>query len=91
MNKNDLAHKLKQCCGISLKEASTVVDKIFDEITAALARGERVEIRGLCTFHMREYKGYTGRNPKTGQATQVKPKKLPFFRAGTDLKSRVDR
>jgi len=91
MNKNDLVHKLKQCCEISLNEAFTVVDTMFDEITAALARGERVEIRGLCTFHLRDYKGYPGRNPKTGQPTQVKPKRLPFFRPGNDLKRRVDR
>jgi integration host factor subunit beta len=56
----------------------------------ALANGERVEIRGLCSFFVKEYKGYTGRNPKTGAHTQVLPKKLPFFKCGKELKERVD-
>jgi integration host factor subunit beta len=56
----------------------------------ALASGDRVEIRGLCSIYVKNYKGYTGRNPKTGEPTQVPPKKLPFFKSGKELKHRVD-
>jgi integration host factor subunit beta len=57
----------------------------------ALARGDRVEIRGLCSFSVKKYKSYIGRNPKTGEKVKIKPKKLPFFKAGRELKLRVNR
>jgi integration host factor subunit beta len=56
----------------------------------AMVKGERVEIRGLCSFFVKNYKSYTGRNPKTGGKVQIKPKKLPFFKSGKELKERVD-
>jgi integration host factor subunit beta len=56
----------------------------------ALARGDRVEIRGLCSFYVKEYKPYLGRNPKTGERVHIAPKKLPFFKCGKELKERVD-
>jgi len=56
-----------------------------------LAKGGRIEIRGLCSFFVREYIAYTGRNPRTGERVKVKPKKLPLFKAGKELKERVDR
>jgi len=59
-------------------------------MTNALAKGDRVEIRGLCSFYVKQYKAYTGRNPKTGESKQVNPKKLPFFKVGKELKERVD-
>jgi len=55
-----------------------------------MAQGERVEIRGLCSFFVKKYKAYTGRNPKTGEKVKVAPKKLPFFKVGKDLMDRVD-
>ncbi len=60
-------------------------------MTAALAKGDRVEIRGLCSFYVKKYKGYVGRNPKTGEPAKVKPKKLPFFKPGKELRERVDK
>ena len=57
----------------------------------ALANGDRVEIRGLCSFFVKQYRRYTGRNPKTGEKVKIKPKKLPFFKPGKELKERVDR
>jgi integration host factor subunit beta len=57
----------------------------------ALAQGERVEIRGLCSFFVKKYGAYNGRNPKTGDKVKIKPKKSPFFKAGKELKERVDR
>ena len=59
-------------------------------MTKAFANGDRVEIRGFCSFFMKRYEGYTGRNPKTAKKVQVPPKKLPFFKCGKDLKERVD-
>ena len=74
--------------------ARSVVQKIvtlfFDKMADALAKGDRVEIRGLCSFYVKKYSGYTGRNPKTGEKVKIKPKKLPFFKAGKELKERVD-
>jgi len=51
---------------------------------------ERVEIRGFCSFHMKDYKPYTGRNPKTGEKVLISAKRLPFFKCGKVLKERVD-
>jgi integration host factor subunit beta len=57
----------------------------------ALATGERIELRGLCSFYVKDYPGYTGRNPKTGKKVKIKPRKLPFFKCGKELRDRVDR
>ena len=67
------------------------MDTFFNEMAKELAKGGRVEIRGLCSFFVKEYRSYTGRNPKTGEKVKIKPKKLPFFKAGKELKERVDR
>ena len=67
-----------------------VVNLCFNEMAEALAVGDRVAIRGLCSFSVKEHKAYTGRNPKTGETKKIKPKKLPFFKCGKELKERVD-
>jgi len=90
MNKLELIDTLRDECRISKKEAATIVDIFFDKISTALAEGDRVEIRGLCSFFVKEYKSYQGRNPMTGERVQVAPKKLPFFKCGRELKRRVD-
>ena len=90
MNKLELIDTMKNECQISKKEAATIVDLFFDKISTALADGDRVEIRGLCSFFVKEYKSYQGRNPITGESVQVAPKKLPFFKCGRELKRRVD-
>ena len=56
----------------------------------ALRRGERIEIRGFGSFEIREYKSYEGRNPRTGATVHVKPKRLPFFKVGKELKERIN-
>lgn len=91
MNKLELIQSLKDKNGLSNAEAQKVVELFFDAMADALSKGCRVEIRGLCIFHVKEYKSYAGRNPKTGERVTVKPKKLPYFKPGTDLKSRVCR
>ena len=90
MNKLNLIATLKKETRLTTSEATAVVDLFFNEMTAALAKGDRVEIRGLCSFYVKKYKAYTGRNPKTGEPTKVKPKKLPFFKPGKELRERVD-
>lgn len=90
MNKLELISALKAEANISKSEAAKVVQIFFDSMADALARGERVEIRGLCSFYIKEYKSYVGRNPKTGTKVTIRPKKLPFFKAGKGLKERVD-
>jgi len=90
MNKLKLIDTLKEECRISKAEAAAVVDIFFESMSEALAKGDRVEIRGLCSFYVKEYKSYQGRNPKTGESVEVAPKKLPFFKCGKGLKERVD-
>jgi integration host factor subunit beta len=90
MNKLDLINRVKEECRLSRNEAAAVVELFFESMSEALASGDRVEIRGLCSFYVKEYKPYQGRNPKTGEIVQVIPKKLPFFKCGKELKDRVD-
>jgi integration host factor subunit beta len=90
MNKLDLIEELRNKTELNTSEARRVVDLFFDEISNTLANGDRVEIRGFCSFYVKNYKAYTGRNPKTGEQARVKPKKLPFFKVGKKLKERVD-
>jgi integration host factor subunit beta len=91
MNKQDLIIVLRNEARLTKSEAKAVVNLFFDEMSNALANGDRVEIRGLCSFYVKNYKAYSGRNPKTGEPTQVKSKKLPFFKCGKELKERVDK
>ena len=90
MNKVDLIQALKDSNNLSKSEAETVINLFFDKMADALAKGDRVEIRGLCSFFVKKYRSYTGRNPKTGEKVKIKPKKLPFFKAGKELKDRAD-
>ena len=90
VNKLELINNLKDECQISKNEAAFTVDIFFEKISDALAEGDRVEIRGLCSFFVKEYESYRGRNPKTGDTVQVAPKRLPFFKVGKELKERVD-
>ena len=82
MNKLELISALKNETNLSKAEASRVVQIFFDDMAYAMAQGDRVEIRGLCSFFVKEYKSYTGRNPKTGAKVAIRPKKLPFFKSG---------
>ena len=91
MNKLELIQAVKDATDLSKYEAAAVVDIFFNEMADTLTKGHRVEIRGLCSFFVKEYGSYTGRNPKTGERVKIKPKKLPFFKVGKELKERVDR
>jgi len=90
LNKFELIQKLKVKCNLTKDEASRIVEIFFNEMADAFVKGERFEIRGLWSFFIKEYQGYSGRNPKTGKKASVAPKKLPFFKCGKELKERVD-
>jgi integration host factor subunit beta len=90
MNKLQLIDTLRSEAELTKSEAAAVVDLFFNKMANALTKGDRVEIRGLCSFYVKKYKAYGGRNPKTGEPSRVKAKKLPFFKCGKELKERVD-
>lgn len=89
MNKSELIEKLALTRNISNKRAEEVVNLMFSSMTEALTSGDRIEIRGLGSFVVKDYGTYTGRNPKTGEPITVSPKKLPFFKVGKELKERI--
>ena len=91
MNNSELVDILKSKMFLSAKEARNFCDTFFGAIMESLGRGDRVEIRGFGSFTVKEYKAYTGRNPKTGEKITVPPKKLPFFKVGKELKKIVDK
>lgn len=90
MNKSDLIATLSIKENLSEKNAFEIVNLVFDGFTDTLKRGGRIEIRGFGVFTVREYDGYTGRNPKTAVKIQVGEKKLPFFKVGKELRERVN-
>ena len=89
MNKSELIEAVAAKKNLSFKKAEEIVNAIFESMTSAMLSGERIEIRGFGSFVIKEYKAYTGRNPKTGEAIAVRPKRLPFFKVGKELKERV--
>ena len=89
MNKLELIAMLKKECRISRRKAVAIVDLFFESMSEALARGDRVEIRGFCSFYVKEYESYEGRNPKTGEIVPVASKKLPFFKSGKVQKTEI--
>ena len=91
MNKSELINELTARTGYNPKLTDEMVRIFFDRIKLALRAGDKVEIRGFGSFTLKKYRGYIGRNPKTGEKVEVKPKQLPVFRTGKDLRSRVNR
>ncbi len=86
MNKSELIKALAEQSNISTEDATTVITTFVDSMKEAMVEGDRVEIRGFGSFKVKNYEGYAGRNPRTGQKVEVKSKKLPFFRPGKELK-----
>jgi integration host factor subunit beta len=91
MTKSDLIQRMADKLKLPTARSESIVNTVFGAMTDALVRGERIEIRGFGTFEVRSYKGYEGRNPKTGNPVQVAPKKLPFFKIGKELHERLNR
>ena len=90
MTKTDLIEALSRKENLTEKAATDIVNLIFQGFMETLKKGDRIEIRGFGSYAVREYQAYTGRNPKTGETTDVKPKKLPFFKVGKELKAKVN-
>ncbi|MBF0280548.1 MAG: integration host factor subunit beta [SAR324 cluster bacterium] len=88
MNKSQLIEALADKTGRP-RITDRVVNLFFDSVKSALAEDDKVEIRGFGSFFLKEYEGYIGRNPKTGEQVKVPGKKLPVFRTGKDMKERV--
>ena len=90
MTKSDIVKKIIEKEGLRRTIAEEVVDIIFDSMKEALVKGDKVEIRGFGSFKVKDYEGYEGRNPRTGEIINVPSKKLPFFKVGKDLKERLN-
>lgn len=90
MNKSELVEALSIKKNLTYKKSEQIVNLIFDSMAQALISDDRIEIRGFGSFMVKDYKAYMGRNPKTGEVIEVKPKKLPFFKVGKELRERVD-
>lgn len=89
MTKSELIDRLAAEKGLTAHVAETVINTMFKYMTETLVAGGRIEIRGFGSFEIREYDGYTARNPRTGIEVDVKPKKAPFFKVGKELKERL--
>jgi len=90
MIKSDLVAALADKKNLTGKQAAEIVDLVFDGFTDTLKNGGRIEIRDFGAFTVRKHEAYKGRNPKTGEYIDVKPKKTPFFKVGKELKKMVD-
>lgn len=90
MTKSELIETVANKLKLPKGKAELIVNCVFDSMEASLKRGERIEIRGFGSFEIRNYKAYEGRNPRTGAKVNVKPKRLPFFKVGKELKERVN-
>ena len=90
MTKSELIETVANKLKLPKGKAELIVNCVFDSMEAALKQGERIEIRGFGSFEIRHYKAYEGRNPRTGAKVEVRPKRLPFFKVGKELKERVN-
>ena len=90
MLKSDLIAILVAKRQLTQKQAELTIETIFESMKAALCKGDNIEIRGLGAFHVKNYQGYNGRNPKTGEVIPVKPKRGILFRTGKELRDRVN-
>ena len=90
MNKSNLIVDLAKEADIPLRKSEEIVNLVFETMSGSLVNGARIEVRGFGSFEVREYRDYTGRNPKTGKKIAVGKKRLPFFKVGKELRERVD-
>lgn len=91
MTKSELIqHLAERNPHLYMRDIEKIVNTIFDEITSALARGDRVELRGFGAFSVKERNSRTGRNPRTGDSVFVEAKRLPFFKTGKALRERLN-
>jgi integration host factor subunit beta len=91
MTKSDLIKRLAEANPhLYLRDIERIVSTVFEEITEALARGDRVELRGFGAFSVRQRTARVGRNPRTGDEVKVPDKVVPYFKTGKDLRERLN-
>ena len=90
MRKADLINIISDKTGIPKVDVLVTLETMFKEVKESLAKGENIYVRGFGSFKIKEYEGYAGRNPKTGESVTVSSKRLPFFRAGKELKEFIN-
>ena len=91
MTKSELIAKLaEKNPQLYLRDVEIIVETIIHEMSDALVRGDRVELRGFGAFSVKEREARTGRNPRTGETVQVEAKRMPAFKAGKDLRDRLN-
>ena len=90
MTRSDLIARIAQRRGLYQRDVERVVSAVFEEVTEALARGDRVELRGFGAFSVKQRDSRTGRNPRTGEAVSVDAKVVPFFKTGKQLRERLN-
>ena len=90
MTKADLVDEVAKLSNLTKKETELIVNTVFDSISSALARVEKVELRGFGSFRVRRRNSRRGRNPKTGASVSVPGKKVPFFKVGKGLRELVN-
>jgi integration host factor subunit beta len=90
MTKAELVEKVAERIDLTKKQTEVIVNSIFQSITEALAQGDKVELRGFGSFRVRHRDSREGRNPKTGATVFIPAKKVPFFKAGKELREMID-
>ena len=90
MIKQDIIHQVIERTGLQRNKAEAAVDTVFETLKRALAEGQRIELRGFGSFELNHRPPRTGRNPKSGQTVQVPEKYRPHFKAGRELRERVN-
>ena len=91
MTKAELVEKVSGQINLSKKQTEVVVNTVFQSITDSLSNGKKVELRGFGSFRIRERNARIGRNPKSGVQVDVPAKRVPFFKAGKELRELVDK
>jgi integration host factor subunit beta len=90
VTKAELVERVSDRIKLTKKQTEIIVNTLFTSITDALTHGDKVELRGFGSFRVRRRQSRDGRNPKTGQSVSIPPKKVPFFKAGKELREVVD-
>lgn len=92
MTKSELIEAVaSKVTNFSRKDIEVIVDTVFESMTGSLAKEEKVEIRGFGSFKIKHRDGRQGRNPKSGENIFIEPKKVPFFKAGKEIRERVNK
>ena len=89
MNKTELINQVAERSGVTKKDAEKVVSATIDAITAAMAAGDKIQLTGFGSFEVKDRAARVGRNPRTGETTEIPAARIPTFKAGKALKDAV--